>query len=252
MVAVNVAVFVVLRLIAIVMRFGYDGNSIDPVLDILMLSPQPAQLAVRPWTLLTYMFVQYDPLHLLLNMLWLWMFASVIRREAGGRRLWLLYLAGGIAGGSGYLLSAGGNGLVGSSAAVLAIMGAAMVMRPNVKFNLFLFGEASLKIVGLIAILLVIIATDFGDYGTHMAHGCGLAAGLILGVVYKRKSARTIPVIIQKVSPAPGRPITVKEESKPDLDGLLDKIRRSGYASLTPSEREQLFKISSDLQKRNQ
>lgn len=256
MVAVNVAVFVALRLVAIVMRFASEGAEIDAVVNQLSLSPNPEAAISRPWTLLTYMFVQYDPLHLLINMLWLWMFADVMQRVCSPLRLWLVYLAGGIAGAVGYIITAisvgaTGEGMVGASASVLAIMGAAMVVRPNVRFHLFIFGDASLKIVGLIAILLVALATEPTGYATHAAHAGGLLAGFAAGLLFKKKSPAIGPISFGPSLPTRDvKPRVATPDVKPDLDQLLDKIRSSGYGSLTAEEREELFRISSHLQKR--
>lgn len=268
LVTLNVVIFVGLRVAAIVLRFASPGSSIDSVLDLLMISPDIRLLIYRPWTLLTYMFVQYDVMHLVINMLWLYMFASVLQRVISPLRLRLAYIAGGVVGAAGYLMSAWlypaavGSGLVGASAAVLSIMAAAMILRPNLKFNLFLFGEASLKIVGLIALLLVVIATDMGDYGTHLAHAGGFIAGLALALMWRSNSRRKPTVILHSsthrnlVVDTPktklSQPIDLADDSELTLDTLLDKIRRSGYGSLTEAERTKLFKISSDLQNRRQ
>lgn len=260
-VAVNVAVFVGLRLTAIVLRFSGADMSIDTIIDELMLSSSGDDILHRPWTLLTYMFVQYDVVHLLINMLWLYAFAAVVAKAVGGRRLWAIYIIGGLGGATGYLAatylypSGVGSGLVGASASALAVMGAAMVRCPRQKFNLFFFGEVTLKVLGLIFILLVVAATGSDEYGCHLAHAGGLAVGIVMALRWKRSTAHARsrqfrPFIVSK--PMPG---TDKTKATPvsdaTLDQLLDKIRTSGYGSLSEAERQRLFKISSNLSNRD-
>ena len=83
LVMVNVAVFIVLRLIAIVLRFADVAGGIDSVVDSLLLPHTFGQWIYAPWTALTYMFVQYAPMHLIMNMLWLYMFGGIFDEGMG-------------------------------------------------------------------------------------------------------------------------------------------------------------------------
>lgn len=263
LVAINAAVFVALRLCAVVLRFSGGGTDIGSVIDMLMLPGSWTLLAVRPWTALTYMFVQYDAVHLIVNLIWLYLFASLIEKSdivaVKGKRVYLLYLFGGLGGAAVYLISGAATvGLVGCSASVFALMGVSLVLIPNHKLLLPLFGEASLKVVCLIAVLLVVIASGPENYGAHAAHFGGFLAGVAAAWWWRRsKVVSAPPVIVPKPSGDVGVKCTKKEPELPGmddeaLDSLLDKIRKSGYGSLTPSERERLFNISSNLQKRTQ
>lgn len=258
LIAINAAVFVALRLCATVMRFSGGVTDIDRVIDMLMLPSSWWLVAARPWTVLTYMFVQYDAVHLIVNLIWLYMFVSLIERSktvaVRGKRIYALYLLGGIGGAAVYLLSGAATvGLVGCSACILALMGASIVLIPNNKLLLPLIGEVSLKVVCLIAILLVVIASGPENYGAHAAHCGGFFAGLAVAWRWRRlKVVSDVSVIASEPS---GKSRVNIEPKLPDvddeaLDSLLDKIRKSGYGSLTPAERDRLFKISSNLQKR--
>lgn len=260
-VAVNVAVFVGLRLTAIVLRFSGADLSINTIIDELMLSSSGDEILHRPWTLLTYMFVQYDVVHLLINMLWLYAFAAVVAKAVGGRRLWAIYIIGGLGGATGYLAatylypSGVGSGLVGASASALAVMGAAMVRCPRQKFNLFFFGEVTLKVLGLIFILLVVASTDSDEYGCHLAHAGGFIVGIVMALRWKRSSAHARsrqfrPFIVSNQMPGTDK-TKATSVSDATLDQLLDKIRTSGYGSLSEAERQRLFKISSNLSNRD-
>lgn len=252
LVAINVAVFLVLRLIAIVVRFGFPDFSIDSLVGLLVMPRTLDAWLQAPWTAVTYMFVQYEPLHLLMNMLWLYMFGSILCGFIPRLRLYALYFAGGIFGAAGYLIanampsvSSGAVGLAGASASILAVMAAAMVMRPGMRLRLVLFGEASLKVVGLIAVLLVIIATGSESYGTHAAHAGGFFAGIMFALLRLGEKKRPVHMVV-------GDSFVDSEACTDSLDELLDKIRRSGFSSLTSSERSRLISLSSNLQKRKE
>src|SRR5258705_12789542 len=58
----------------------------------------PAHAWVRPWTFVTYMFLDAGILHLALNLLVLWVFGSSVEERMGGRTFVLFYLLCGIGG----------------------------------------------------------------------------------------------------------------------------------------------------------
>lgn len=258
LVAVNAAVFVVLRLVATVIRFSVDADvadtAVDSVVGSLLLPRTFPNWLHAPWTAVTYMFVQYDPMHLMMNMIWLYLFGAIAVRILPDRNIYGLYFLGGIAGAFCYIVvnavdgGAGTLGLTGASASILAIMGASMMLAPGMKLHLVFFGEATLRIVGMIAILLVVIATGEGNYGTHAAHAGGLLAGVGYAYVLRGKTERKrgaeAVATHREMDPEAATPCT------DSLDQLLDKIRRSGFNSLTAVERARLIKISSNLQNR--
>ena len=95
---INIGVFVALRLLAIVGVFSGNPSLINTILLWVELPSSPAVLVTRPWTLISYMFAQYDLLHIVFNMLWLYWFGTMFRMVGTSRQLLVLYLYGGIAG----------------------------------------------------------------------------------------------------------------------------------------------------------
>ncbi|MGH8474024.1 MAG: rhomboid family intramembrane serine protease, partial [Gammaproteobacteria bacterium] len=68
---------------------------ISPALvDALAFSP--ARVLTRPWTFLSYMFVHAGLLHLLFNMLMLFVFGAPVERRLGSRPFILFYLSCGV------------------------------------------------------------------------------------------------------------------------------------------------------------
>lgn len=252
LVMVNVAVFIVLRLIAIVLRFADVAGGIDSVVDSLLLPHTFDQWIYAPWTALTYMFVQYDPMHLIMNMLWLYMFGGILDKMVSHRQFYATYIFGGIIGAFFYLILGSwfipfSAGLTGASASILAVMASAVVMMPNLRLRLFLLGEVTLKVVAIIAILLVLIATGMGNFCVHAAHAGGFVAGIAMVYAWRKWPLETFRFARKSIS----KSVDKCEQSDATLDQLLDKIRRSGFNSLTRAERMRLIKISSELQKQS-
>lgn len=261
--AVNIAVFVVLRAVAAACVVGGADEAMVPSL-IEKLSLQPSQALGLPWLWrwVTYMFVQYSPSHILFNMMWLAWFGMFMQQWCGNRHLLGAYAAGGIAGGMGFLAwalwaadFAGTNGLVGASASVIAVAVAVTVIFPDRPVDLLFLGKARLKWVS--AAMLVICLLWFSGYnaGSDAAHAGGALAGLTYGLAYRfamvRKAKRRhLQPAVSVATPSsfansPSTQLTDMEQ----LDSLLDKIRRSGYSSLSPSERETLFNLSQRINK---
>ncbi len=53
------------------------------ILDWFTLPSNLATLATRPWTILTYMFMHVEPMHLIGNVLWLWAFGYILQDLSG-------------------------------------------------------------------------------------------------------------------------------------------------------------------------
>lgn len=188
---------------------------------------------VAPWTLVTYMFVHLDGLHLLFNMLWLLFFGILLRHAVSWRGIMASYLCGGVAGGVCYMASGGVSGhLVGASAAVAAVIASAAVLIPSRKVMLPLFGPVNLVWIAVIVVGVDVVAVTVGDAGGNWAHAGGAVAGAALGLLWRWLRYRCRPQL------------AVRSENTPDVDEILLKIRRSGHKSLTAEERRVLFKVS--------
>ena len=192
----------------------------------------------RPWTLLTYMFTQYDVWQLLFNMLWLWWMGSLLAKLRGSRATVMAYLAGGIAGAVSFLVynffSATSGYLLGSSCAVLSVMLCTGMAASDYPVNLLFLGEVKLKWVIAVSLFLYAVGSDFSAPAACVAHLTGACAGLILGLSLRKRSRH---LKIHKHIPL-DRSDTIL------LHGLLDKVRRSGFASLTPTERKLLIELT--------
>jgi len=147
----------------------------------------------QPWTLVSYMFLHYDLLHIVFNMLWLFWFGRIFLSFFNARQLGALYMLGGIGGGLLYLVAfnlipffanQGVGYMIGASASVLAIVVAPAVVAPNYTLRLFFFGNVKLKYIVFVVILLDVYflsmsPSNDGNHGGHLAHLGGALVGFL-------------------------------------------------------------------------
>jgi membrane associated rhomboid family serine protease len=160
------------------------------------------------WQIFTYQLLHAGPLHLIFNMLWLWMLGPIIEPILGKTRYLMLYIVSGLTGGALFLLcEAYGIGgidpramLVGASASILGVMAAAVCVAPRMPIR-FWFPPITIElwVIFLVAILLALLAirTWSNNAGGEAAHLGGAAAGLIaftfrkkLGMVRSKKKSK--------------------------------------------------------------
>ncbi len=265
---INVALFLIIRIIDVMcLLFGFNFSP-APYLEL----PSNLQLLLyRPYTIITYMFFQYDILHLLFNMLWLYWFGALFLQFFNTRQLGGLYILGGLSGAILYLASYNllpyfsniDGMLLGASASVLAIVFATSAYAPNYKIRLFLIGELSLKYLALIVILIDIISVTSQNAGGHIAHIGGALLGWWFASRWRQGKdiTRGINSFIDRItllfrrskpqvkwrSTRHRRPMNDAEYNRQrhnttvEIDRILDKIKQSGYNALTAEEKKKLF-----------
>lgn len=244
-------------LVTVLSLIGRLAHVYIPVAEWLTLPSLFTIFLSRPWTLITYMAVHFDVLHMLFNVLWLYWFGRIMLITLSDRHLAFALVGGGIFGGLLFLASSaigyGSGWLCGCSAAVIAVMCATAIRLPDHPVNLFLIGEVKLKWVAAVCCLL----TFLGGGGNQAAHIGGLLWGVAFGLLLQhgldptrwfsgRSSAGEGP------KRKAGRMVRVLRDRQDDihrLDELLDKIRLSGYGSLSARERKELNEISSRIKK---
>lgn len=285
---INIGVFVLLRVIAIVCMLGGVPDFLSQVMHQVQLPSFLPLLATRPWTVVTYMFSQYDVLHILFNMLWFYWFGILFQMVSTSKQMLALYIYGGLGGAIVFLLAYNllpafnfANGwLIGSSASVMAIVTATAILMPDMKMNLLFIGDVSLKWIAIATILLVLIGVTGSNAGGEFAHIGGVLVGVWYGFSMKRGRDITKPFnriidtfvdgwsYISSINfksektkfankshnPSASTSSTaadykesspkIDEEDRIELDEILDKIKKSGYAALTPEERDRLFNVT--------
>ncbi|MCM1163274.1 MAG: rhomboid family intramembrane serine protease [Muribaculaceae bacterium] len=259
LIGINVAVFVALRLAVIVCLLAGVNDPLHTVLSVVELPSRLSMLVFAPWTVATYMFAQYDVLHIIFNMLWLYWFGQVMLLRCTPAQLAVLYIYGGLAGGVLFLVAyntlplfAGSTGmLIGASASVMAIVTATAILMPDFRLRLLLIGDVKLKWIAVATLLLVLLGTGGTNAGGEVAHLGGIIAGMVFALNLKRGVDITRPVttyLNRRRRPAPTPAAAQSDiENRRELDSILDKIRQSGYSALTPQERKRLFDVSRNI-----
>lgn len=214
----------------------------------------------QPWRLFTYLLLHAGAFHLLFNMLWLWWMGRPVEGVIGTRNFLILYIGAGVLGALVNVAVAWLSGMdtlrptVGASGAVFGVMVAFAMLYPTAPIMLLLLPpiQARYVVAGFIALdILLLSANDnvarlvhlggaLSGYGLMRAYDRGwfdLATGLIDS--YRRpKGPRNRRM--RSVSDA----VILEETDQTEIDRILDKIAKNGYASLSADEKQRLFHSS--------
>jgi membrane associated rhomboid family serine protease len=145
-------------------------------------------------TLITYQFLHSDILHLLSNMLFLWVFGDNVEDAMGHLKFIVFYLACGVAGGlaHAWMLPGSSLPLIGASGAVAGVIAAYLILHPRVRVWVLAFRLIPLRIsaawvLGVwAATQIVMVALAPFDQVAWWAHVGGMAAGAVLIVFLRR------------------------------------------------------------------
>jgi membrane associated rhomboid family serine protease len=144
----------------------------------------PALISYQPWTIITAIFLHYDFLHILVNMISLYFLGSFFLRAAGERSFLAVFFLGGLAGNALYILLAPQISLaIGASGAIFAIGGALAVTVPRVPVYIFFIPVA----MPLWVAIIIFFALSFLPGIAWQAHLGGVVAGAIIGYILKRR-----------------------------------------------------------------
>lgn len=158
-----------------------------------------------PWlpdhvTLLSYMFLHADFFHLLSNMLFLWVFGDNVEDALGHLKYLVFYLlCGALAGLAHLFIYPDSYGpLIGASGAVAGVMGAYLVLYPQVRvfvlnkiIVMFPIALPAWVVLGIWIVGQLVYVTIGSDDGVAWwAHIGGVAAGAALVLLFRRPAAR--------------------------------------------------------------
>lgn len=268
LIIINISVFLIVTIIGLITKL-FKLESLH-LINYLGVPSDLSFLLSRPWTPLTYMFVHAEPFHILFNMLFLYWFGQFFLIYFTPRNLGSLYILGGLSGAAVYILAfnlipyyidMGNLPLIGASASATAIMFAAACYNPNAEVNLFFTFR-----VKIIYIALFIFAVDFislaseNNPGGHIAHIGGALLGYIFAREYSKgkditrwmsnlidwltnllKSKPSAMKVKYKRNETDYEYNRRKDNDMEEIDHILDKIKASGYNSLTSDEKKRLF-----------
>ena len=280
LILINIGVWVLTKVVYVIF-YLYNHPDValadNWILHYFALPANTGDLASRPWTLVSYMFLHVEFWHILFNMLWLYWFGRIFMEYLNSRQLLFTYIAGGLAGGLLFVFAynifpvfhdtLGSSVALGASASVMAIVMAISFFVPNYTIQLLFIGRIRILYLAIVLFIFDFIAIPSGNAGGHIAHIGGAFFGYFFSLwMRKTMYAYSSGVFISlykkivslfrprlKVSSSnkfSGRPKTDetynvdKNRYQERIDSILEKISRGGYDSLTKEEKDFLFRSS--------
>jgi len=267
LIVINIAVF----LLFFIASFLFNTSS-EVLMQWFVLPEEPIEVLKQPWSLLTYSFLHGGFVHILFNMIWLNFFSKFILNLFSEKRFLTVYLLGALYGGLLFVTAynvfpvfqSKAGYLLGASASVSALMVFAATYSPNISFRFFMVTIKLWQLaVGLFLLDLFRLGsgTNPGGMLSHVGgavfgylYAVQLAKGNDIGLWFEKivaslanlfKTRKNTPFRkVHKTSKNTTKKKTtsVKDERQIKIDGILDKIGKSGYESLTKQEKDFLFK----------
>ena len=257
-IVLNIVVFILVSICNV--YFFLSQNNTD-ILLYLGVSANTDILFKRPWTIITYMFVHIDILHIILNLMVFYFCGKILTNYLSQKQLLAIYLTGGIIGAITYIIAFNifpvfldvklNSIAIGASASVLSILFASATIAPNTHVY---HSSIKLKYVAILYMIIDIMSIPEQNAGGHIAHLGGALYGYIY--IYMLNFNINLGYITEKFislfynqhtsyqkryeSDYEYNARKKKEEKKINL--ILEKITKSGYDSLSDDEKETLFK----------
>jgi membrane associated rhomboid family serine protease len=196
------------------------------------------------WQLVTYMFLHGNFLHILFNMLFLWMMGSELERHWGGREFLKYYLITGSGAGLINVLVQPSSSVptIGASGAIFGLIIAFAMAFPERELLLYFVIRIKAKHFAVLVGLLELLAL-FLMPGAPIARFAHLG-GLVVGFIYLKRS-RVTGAILKRASGVQDKLADVAERReqerqtrlRDEINRILDKINNEGMHTLTDRER---------------
>ncbi|MEO8621936.1 MAG: rhomboid family intramembrane serine protease, partial [bacterium] len=207
----------------------------------------PAYILVRPWTIITYMFLHQGLMHIFFNMLVLYFFGPRVEQRLGSERFFVLYFISGIAGALLSFAFAPYAAVVGASGAIFGVELAYARFYP--RDQIYVWGIIPVEVrvlVGISTLIALFGGLSGGGGVAHFAHLGGFVGAFLYllflerrhGAKQFKRQATALPATVdatlgnwKKVDRG-----SVHSVNKDEVNRILDKISASGIGSLTPQE----------------
>ena len=243
----------------IVMFFLYPLSPVE-------LSFYPPAILVRPWTLVSYMFLHAGFMHLLFNMIGLYFFGPRVEDRLGAKGFLWLYFLSGLGAALFHFVFSREYPVVGASGAVYGVLLAFAMYWPRER--IYIWGILPIE-AWLLVTLLVFASLYFGvnpsaaSRTAHFAHLGGLAFAFVFikwwgwrkGAgkrAFNKKlhsDASPTGMVGDRLATARWKGIALEslhELNRGEVVRLLAKVESEGVDNLRPSERQFLDRMSAD------
>jgi membrane associated rhomboid family serine protease len=277
LIGINALLFVSFGLIQVIYYISKSSETAFQY-EILRWFVVPAKLssiASRPWTVFTYMFVHVGFFFTLINMVWLWVFGSILQDLSGNSKIIPVYIYGGMAGVVFFTVISYAfpqlrsqvdySFMLGGNAGIMAIALATTTLSPDYRLFKMLNGGIPLWILTILYI--IIDFTGTAEASQRLAHLGGGVMGFLFVVSLRKghdwstwmnrvynwftdlfnpeKPVRPNQKIKEKVfyntggqKPFIKRPVITQQR----IDEILDKINQKGFNHLSDEEKSILEK----------
>lgn len=256
---INISVFVFALLLTVFSKlYNGDGNFI---VNWFSLDDNFASMLTKPWSLISYGFLHGGFLHILFNLIGLYFIGNLFLQYFSEKQLLSFYLLGTFFGGILYLLSQNyfplfegkKTYLVGASAGVSAIFVGVATYMPNYQLKIRFIGYVKLWYMAAIWVGLDVLGLVGTNAGGNFAHIGGALFGFLyvnrasnkeitifdsIGHLFKKKE-KSLKTVYKSTQKKNQTQINLQQQ---EIDQILDKISKSGYDTLTKSEKDFLFK----------
>ena len=230
------------------------------IIGFFDISQDLSTLIYKPWSIITYAFFHADLWHLLGNMIILHLSGTVVLDLFGKETFIKVFVLGILFGALTYLISYNvfpvfnnvNSSMIGASAGVMAVFIFLASYSPGFKIQIF-FINVKIYYLAILLVVFDIIQIPAGNSGGHLAH----LGGAFVGYYYNKSinKGKDFGVWIITVYDYLFKKNRIKTSYKKrnfrkknisfkqkEIDLILDKISKSGYDSLSKSEKETLFK----------
>ncbi len=282
LVVVNAVVFVLVKFIFVIYLLS-DLNQAAFYTNVFHWFVLPAELdklATRPWTLVSYMFTHENVMHVIANLLWLWLFGYIMQDLTGNRKIISVYFWGGIAGALVFLLAyylvpslaaARPQALmVGANASVMAVAVATTSVAPDYRIFPMINGGLPIWILTALYVIIDMASVPAGNPAGYLSHLAGGALGYAF--IYQMRRGRDWSLWLNSFfdwldnlfnPDKPSRRRKAKDRfyyklggqtpykkypnvTQQRIDQILDKINTEGYHLLTDEEKDILRRAANE------
>jgi len=218
------------------------------------LDPERTIRNLEVWRLATYLFVHdLNPpfLHILINMLLLWMFGTSLVDTMGERKFWWFYICTGVFSGVCslifYSVTDNPTTVIGASGALFGLMFAFAKFFPTQQFLILFIFPVQARYAVLIFGAIELLSIMSNDRIAHITH----LGGAVFAWLYFKFESRGAEAYSRfknrkevKMEKSTRKTEQELGQVMVDIDPILKKISQTGMGSLTKEEKEKLEKAS--------
>ena len=269
---INVSIFIVINVLDISLKLFKISPEIN-IADYLKVPSNVSLLLTQFWSVFSYMFLHESLSHIFFNMFSLFWFGRIFLLYFSEKQLVGLYVIGGLIAALTYVSAFNlipfysplvqHTLLLGASGSIMAIIVATAFQSPNMELQLLFIGNVKLKYIAAIAVLTSFFGLTSNNSGGQLAHLGGALAGYLFvvslrqGIDLSKGVSKILDIFSDlfrpkklKVKPNPtyrktkmtdAEFNTNKARKMAEIDKILDKIKTSGYESLSTEEKKRLF-----------